>query len=199
MESSQSNIPENLDIGDQLINWNLDAAFKGVFDCRLNTLSVLPFGKTTVTLHKQGISLWSGTNTYPIHRSQIIDLRVISLKKHEKIDKLILPRVMAGSILFGPTGGFLSGISGFGSKSKLKNKHYFVIDFWETHTKSLQTILISNVDRIKIDSFIARYKKEIALNSSLSKERTNFFSCLLVIFIILCIVGIFITILSQSS
>lgn len=154
----------DLKIGQQLTNWGGDCAFDGFYDGRENVISKIPSGKVSVLLHTHGIQIVSGFTFYPIHNSQIISLKKTSHDELAKTDKSVIGRAVVGGLILGPLGAIVGGMSGIGSKEKIINKQYFVINYWDVVTRSAQTILISSTDNIKIDAFIIRYQKESTKN-----------------------------------
>ncbi|MDD2286957.1 MAG: zinc ribbon domain-containing protein [Paludibacter sp.] len=188
-------LPENLDIGKQIVNWAYDAAFNGFFDGRENTLSVIPSGKVMVLLHTHGIRLISGLTFYPIHNSQIISLKTVTQEELVKTDKSVIGRAVVGGLILGPLGAIVGGMSGIGSKEKFINKQYFIINFWDTQTQSAQSILISSTEETKMNAFIIRHAKENSLNISDNREpKPKTMPIWAIIFIILIIISVIILI-----
>ena len=163
-------LPDNLQIGNQITNWAFDAAIEGFFDSRENTLQILPSGKVMVILHTHGIQLMKGLHTYSIHNSQIISLKKTSQEEIVQKQKSVIGRAVVGGIILGPLGAIVGGMSGIGNKEKFINKQYFVINYWDIATKSVQTILISSSKDTAIDAFIARHLKEKELNKTENRE-----------------------------
>ena len=153
-------LPDDLNIGQQITNWSFDAAFEGFYDGRENVVSKIPSGKVNVLLHTHGLAINSGLNFYNIHNSQIISLKTMSQDELAKVDKSVIGRAVIGGLILGPLGAIVGGMSGIGSKEKFINKHFLIINFWDIETKSAQTILISSTEGTKIGAFILRQGKE---------------------------------------
>lgn len=100
-----SNKPEiqfhDLDIGKQIINWKVDAAFKGIIFPKVESpITDIPNGKADIVLHTQGIRIWMGSETnYDIHNSQIISIeRKTTAQNVSKNKSVICRSLIAGSI-----------------------------------------------------------------------------------------------------
>jgi predicted ATP-dependent serine protease len=159
-------LPINLEIGKQIVNWGGNAAFDGVYNQGENLITEIPTGKVKVILHTHGIKVVKGLTTfYPIHNSQIISLKQTSQEELSKTDKSVIGRAVVGGLILGPLGAIVGGMSGIGNKEKLKNKHYLVINYWDKETKSAQTLLISG-NKALINAFIEKNKKEKIINET---------------------------------
>lgn len=152
-------LPANLEIGKQIVNWGGNAAFDGVYNQEENIITEIPTGKVKVILHTHGIEVVKGLTFYPIHNSQIISLKQTSQEELTKTDKSVIGRAVIGGLILGPLGAIVGGMSGIGNKEKLKNKHYLVINYWDKKTKSAQTLLISG-NKALINAFIDKNEKE---------------------------------------
>jgi hypothetical protein len=161
--------PSDLSIGKQIVNWAFDAAFEGFFDGRENVILKIPSGQVNVILFTHGLQITSGLKFYPIHNSQVISLKRTSHEELAKKDKSVIGRAVVGGLILGPLGAIVGGMSGIGSKEKFINKNYFIVNYWDIESKSVQSILISSSETTKIDSFILRQQKEQNLN--LTKNR----------------------------
>lgn len=163
-------LPSDLSIGKQIVNWAFDAAFVGFYDGRENVISKIPSGKVDVILFTHGIQIMSGLQFYQVHNSQIISIKRTSHEELINADKSVIGRAVVGGLILGPLGAIIGGMSGIGSKEKFINKNYFVINFWDAETKSAQTILISSTETTKIDSFILRQQNEHNLNETENRQ-----------------------------
>lgn len=158
-------LPTNLEIGKQIVNWGGNAAFDGVYNHGENLITKIPSGKVKVILHTHGMQVVKGFSFYPIHNSQIISLKQTSQEELSKTDKSVIGRAVVGGLILGPLGAIVGGMSGIGNKEKLKNKHYLVINYWDNETKSAQTLLISG-NKTLITAFIEKNKKEKLINET---------------------------------
>ncbi len=158
-------LPDNLEIGKQIVNWGGNAAFDGYYDQRENLITEIPSGTVKVILHTHGMHIVKGLIFYPIHNSQIISLKQTSQEDLSKTDKSVIGRAVVGGLILGPLGAIVGGMSGIGSKEKIKNKHYLVINYWNKLTKAPQTLLISG-DKTFIQAFITKNEKEKLINET---------------------------------
>ena len=158
-------LPTNLEIGKQIVNWGGNAAFDGVYNQGENLITEIPSGKVKVILHTHGLKVVKGLTFYPIHNSQIISIKQTSREELSKSDKSVIGRAVVGGLILGPLGAIVGGMSGIGSKEKLKNQHYLVINYWDKETKSAQTLLISG-DKTLINAFIKKHEKEELINET---------------------------------
>ncbi|MBN2893516.1 MAG: zinc-ribbon domain-containing protein [Bacteroidales bacterium] len=158
-------LPANLEIGKQIVNWGGNAAFDGEYRQNENVVTEIPSGKVKVILHTHGLQVVKGLTFYPIHNSQIISIKQTSRDELIRTDKSVIGRAVVGGLVLGPLGAIVGGMSGIGSKEKLKNKNYLVINFWDKETKAAQTILVSG-DKTLISAFIKRHEKEKTINKT---------------------------------
>ncbi len=100
-----SNKPEiqfqDLDIGKQIINRKIDAAFEGIIFPKVeSSITDIPNGKASIFLHTQGIRIWMESKTnYDIHISQIIRIeRKTTVQNVSQTKSVIWRALMAGSI-----------------------------------------------------------------------------------------------------
>ena len=161
-------LPENLDIGELMVDLEGDGTLDGHFDYQENVMRKLPEGTVRLHLHTHGLKIFRGlSGMYDIHNSQIINLQQTSgeaLSKTEK--KSVVGRAVVGGLLLGPVGAVVGGMSGLGgTKEKIINKDYLVINYWDVETKTPQTLLISG-KKEKISAFINRLEKEKELDKN---------------------------------
>jgi len=158
-------LPTNLEIGKQIVNWGGNAAFGGVYNQGENLITEIPSGKVKVILHTHGLQVVKGLVFYPIHNSQIISIKQTSREELSKTDKSVIGRAVVGGLILGPLGAIVGGMSGIGSKEKLKNQHYLVVNYWDKETKAAQTLLIGG-DKTLIHAFIKKHEKEKIINET---------------------------------
>ncbi len=156
-------LPVNLEIGKQIVNWGGNAAFDGEYNQNENVVKEIPSGKIKVILHTHGLQVVKGLTFFPIHNSQIISIKQTSRDELIRTDKSVIGRAVVGGLILGPLGAIVGGMSGIGSKEKLKNQNYLVINFWDKETKAAQTLLVSG-DKTLISAFISRHEKEKSIN-----------------------------------
>ena len=159
--------PDDLRIGREIIDCNLDSFFDGFFDEEWSTLDgILPTGKAIVILHTHGLRIAVDDVTYDIHNSQIISIDKESSSELRQEYKSNLGRVLPGGMLMGTRGVILGGLSSIEARSKRVPIQYVSINFWDVDSKTPQTILISCEKDEPVDEFINRQKAENALNIS---------------------------------
>jgi len=181
-------LPADLSIGKQIINWSNDAFFSGFFDPRENSISKIPGGKVSVLLFTHGIRIDSKSQNYEIHNAQIICLKTASHEDLVKYDKSVVGRAMLGGLILGPLGALVGGMSGIGSKEKFVKKYYFIINYWDIETRIAQAIIISTENNSRIESFILRQQKEQSLNHNENRQpKPNTPPVLLIISIVIVI------------
>lgn len=158
-------LPTNLEIGKQIVNWGGDAGFEGEYSQSENVITKIPSGKVNVILHTHGLQIVKGITFYSIHNSQIISIKQTSQEELSQTDKSVIGRAVVGGLILGPLGAIVGGMSGIGSKEKIKNQHYLVINYWDKTTKTAQTLLIKG-DKLSISSFVERHQKEQLINET---------------------------------
>lgn len=60
---------------------------------------------------------------------KIIDARIMTEKEISESNKSVIGRAVVGSLLLGPLGGIVGGMSGIGSKKKETNKTFMIITY----------------------------------------------------------------------
>ncbi len=111
--------PDDLRIGREIIDCNLDSFFDGFFDEEWSTLDgILPTGKAIVVLHTHGLRIAVDDVTYDIHNSQIISIDKESSSELRQEYKSNLGRVLPGGMLMGTRGAILCGLSSIETWSK---------------------------------------------------------------------------------
>jgi len=119
--SFRPNLSDDLSIGSQVVNWFGDASIKGYFDPLLNSDQNIPEGKGNLLLHKKGIRVLGSlfAPTVDLHFSQLINIECVPRSKIYESDKSVIKRAVVGTILIGPLGGIVGGMSGIGSKKNI--------------------------------------------------------------------------------
>ncbi len=189
-------LPNNLEIGKQIVNWGGDAGFDGIFDSKENTINELSSGKIKVILHTHGIQLMQGLTFYSIHQSQIISLKQTSQEELVKKGRSVVGRAVVGGLILGPLGAIVGGMSGIGDNEQLKNKHYLIINFWDEISRTAQTFLISG-DKKLITSFIGRFEEEKLKNASEGRvAEKETISPLTIIVLVIIVISVLVMILT---
>lgn len=156
-------LPTILNAGKQIVNWGFDAGLEGGYYYSENVVHEIPEGDVKIALHTNGVCIWKGTAFYYISDQQIINISTATEDQIMTESKSIIGRAIVGGLILGPLGAVIGGMSGVGSKQKLKGKYYLIINFWDLMSQSAQTLLIST--KIKPDRFIDRYKEERTKNN----------------------------------
>jgi Domain of unknown function (DUF4352) len=156
-------LPNDLSIGERIVRWSGDTAFSGEFRPEDNIIRTINLGGVKVYLHKFGInitnhSLLVYTSALEIHNTQIISIDFASQSDLLRQDKSVIGRAVVGSLLMGPLGTIVGGMSGIGTKSAAVNS-FLVINYWDKFTKQAQTILIRGKDT-EIGTFVGGWNTE---------------------------------------
>lgn len=157
-------LPTIMKVGKQIVNWGLDAGLDGGYYYSENVIKEIPEGDVKIILHTNGICIMKGTAIYYLSDQQIIKLSTATEEQIMTESKSVIGRAIVGGLLLGPLGAVVGGMTGIGSKQKLKGKYYLVINFWDVCSQSPQTILIST--KSKPDRFIDRYNEERTKNNT---------------------------------
>ena len=161
--------PTDLSIGGQIMNWGGDAAFSGDFRPEDNVVRTITPGGVKVILHYSGINITNGlySSEMELHNSQIISTEFADTSKLLSQDKSVIGRAVVGGLLMGPMAMIIGGMSGIGTKNKMINSGYLVINYWDRFTKQAQTILIRGDEPDEIRALVGR------LNTERSKVQTS--------------------------
>lgn len=88
--------------------------------------------------------------------NKVTDVGVATEKEITEKDKSVIGRAAVGTLLMGPLGGIIGGISGVGSKKKQKDLRVAVINYDDK-----QIVLLGNSFSIGMDATIKRLDKHI--------------------------------------
>ncbi len=102
----------------------------------------------------------SWANLLTIHDSQIISFKSITRGELVAKDKSVIGRAVVGSLIMGPLGAVIGGMTALSPTESIKDISYLIINYWDKDTKSVQTLLLRS-DKDKIQSFIAAYNKPV--------------------------------------
>lgn len=80
--------------------------------------------------------------------SQITNAEVLSEKEIIEKSKSVVGRAAAGTILLGPLGGIVGGMSGIGDKKKSKTSYYFIINYISSTDNEVKAIRFKVIDII---------------------------------------------------
>lgn len=181
-------LPNNLSIGKQVPNWGDDAVLKGVYYYFENVVKKIPEGAVRVYIHTHGLEIEGGFEFYRIHNSQIINLEKTTENELIKMDKSVIGRAVVGGLILGPLGAIIGGISGIGTKEKISEKNYLIINFWDLETRTAQTLLIRCSANPIL--FINRYKKEKEKNQLTGRQaEANSIPAWMIVCIVIILIG----------
>lgn len=172
--------PEDLSIGSHIsLNafWKGEyGIFQGYFDDKENFVKIVPSSKVSIYLNNNGIAICKfSVPQMTIHKSQIISFKQTDQEELFVLQKSVIERAVVGTLFFpfiGPIGAIAGGMSGLGSKEKIIKKDYLVINYWDTETRTPQTILISG-EKDKIKTFIEKATKITDKSQPHAPKRSN--------------------------
>ena len=181
-------LPNNLDIGEMKGFESFGLTFDGELENKINETILL--GNVTVISHEHGFRIENDLAKYDIHDSQIINMKIATHKEIEKIDKSIVGRGLIGGLILGPAGLILGGMTGLKTSEKSIEKNYFIINYWDIHTKEIQTILISG-EQEDMDPLI-KYHNETTenINEYLDSKKISTSTAWLIFILIIIILAI---------
>ena len=139
--------PTVINVGQQVVNWTMDAAAECFYEEEYNTLKYLKSGKGNIYVYTNGICIDLLYSKLLLSFDQIIDMRYSSYEKiiTERKSKSVIGRAAVGGILLGPVGAVVGGLSGLGS-TDISNKRIkaeaIAIEFWDVYTHKRQIIAI---------------------------------------------------------
>jgi hypothetical protein len=155
-------IPDDLSIGQVRANWGFNN-IKAIYRQNINTIRTIEPGEKLIAFHEFGISIASSlidVKAYCIHFSQILDCQYTdepSLIKYVEKEKSVIGRALVGTLLAGPIGAIVGGISGVGTK-KIGEFDFLIINFWnvsETTISPQSLILGGNNKKKQFERFTA--------------------------------------------
>lgn len=188
------NFPSDLRIGQQITNWGFDSALKAIYSEQLSTLKgILPSGTADVLLHSHGLRIMIGLRIYDIHNLQIISIVKTSSAELSQVNKSVVGRAVLGGVILGPIGAIVGGISGIGTKSELVVNQYMAINYWDTNTRTPQTIILTCDNKQNVEGFTLRQKREDTINHSENRiaeqEHTPIWAIFCILVIIFSLLG----------
>ena len=101
-----------------------------------------------------------GFNAINIHASQII--HASSTTKEEVVQKSVIGRAAVGTLLFGPLGGVVGGMSGL--STKLKDYYLLSLFFFDVYKHTTQTLLMVSKHDLKEFADKLNSKKSASVN-----------------------------------
>lgn len=157
---ARPDIPKNLSIGSQVVNWHGDAFIQGF--CTADEASRgIPEGKAELFVHKRGLKLMAGATTLKqLHYSQVLGIGYVARTSNQVIQKSVVKRAVVGALLLGPVGAVVGGASGIGTK-KESYKGFIVIDYWDTVEDSALRVMLAVNDDKTAQKLCAKVSKEV--------------------------------------
>lgn len=152
-------LPTVMNVGKQIVNWGMDAAIqKAYYVQEINHTRYIGEGEVLITAHTNGICISGGMQFFYLAHEQIIDMKFIRHSQLTTENKSVIGRAVVGGLLLGPLAAVVGGMSGIGTKVKSLGEYLFVINFWDTFTHQVQTLLICTP--YEAYNFIERVEKE---------------------------------------
>jgi hypothetical protein len=100
--------------------------------------------------------------------SQITNAEVLSEKEIIEKSKSVVGRAAAGTILLGPLGGILGGMSGIGDKKKSKTSYYFIVNYMSSTDNEIKVI------RFKVMDIIPKVTNELRKRINIEEAKVNY-------------------------
>lgn len=158
--------------------------------------SDLRTGAAELKLHERGLSVICRTKEVRISNKHVISIRVEDDEFLSEESKSVLGRAVVGGLLLGPAAAIVGGLSGLGTKQKVKKCSLLIVQFWNTKTRAKDTLVfsVSQSNRFLLDGFLAAYqaakkgKEELKLVIAEKKNR-EFSGCIIILLIIVLIFG----------
>jgi len=167
-------LPINLNIGSQIVNFGGDAVLEGTFERNENVVANIKSGKVRLLLHTNGIQITGSfyVSLLAIHNRQLISVKQTTSAELVKIDKSVIGRAAVGALILGPLGAVVGGMSGIGNKEKVQDISYLVLNYWDVLSKKAQTILIRSNPK-SISKFIRKWNEVKGPNPTI-EQKNNF-------------------------
>ena len=157
-------LPSNLGIGSQIVNWGGDAHVSINYQGKENFKSISN-GDCSITLHQYGICISQYFNEIKINRAQIVD--IFTYKDNYLTNGNVIGNAIIGGILFGGVGAVVGGMSGV---QKQATGTFLAITYWDTELK--QKVTVSFLAKQDTTKFINRVKCEL-INIPESMKKSN--------------------------
>ena len=146
-------LPTNLGIGSQVVNWGGDAYLSVNYQGKENFKSI-SYGDCTIYLHQYGIRITQLTNEIKINRAQIIDIFTYNEEHLSNGD--VLGNAIVGGLLFGGVGAIVGAISGTQKQTLSK---FIGITYWDVELR--KKVTVSFLVKQDTTKFINRAKSDL--------------------------------------
>lgn len=146
-------LPHNLGIGPQVVNWTDGAAIQVKFQGKDNFKNI-ENGDCNIYVHKYGIRISQMLYDVKIHRSQIVE--IFTFNDDYLTDNKVVSKAIIGGILFGGIGAVVGGLSGV---QKQTNGKFIGITYWDTELK--QKVTVSFLAKEPVNIFMNRIKNDL--------------------------------------
>lgn len=100
-----------------------------------------------------------------LNLNKVTDVGVATEKEITEKSKSVIGRAAVGTLLIGPLGGIIGGMSGLGNKKKEKDLRVAVINYDDK-----QIVLLGNKFSIGMDGFFKQLSKQIQNSNSSSQD-----------------------------
>lgn len=134
-------LPEDLDIGNKIRDWGKTAEFNGIYHQIGHFTTNIPNGKISVSLHNKGIRIKGGSNSYDIHKSQIIRIDRTPSEQIFTTNKSIIGRALIIGVICAVIGFYITYIWG-----------QIVVDKWinMNDNNDFVTSILSTISIVKL-------------------------------------------------
>jgi RNA polymerase subunit RPABC4/transcription elongation factor Spt4 len=154
----------NVEIGKQIVNWLGTHEIKGYCSSEENPEVGIPDGKVRLTHHKCGVRLSQasglvGPTLKDIHFSQFLSIEYVARSRVYESGKSVIKRAAVGSLILGPLGAAVGGMSGIGMKQE-RFKGYIILNFWGVAQNYPLSIMIALNNDSAARDFCALMKEE---------------------------------------
>ncbi len=136
-------LPDGYTIGTPNTNWGGISQFNAKFNVDENSNKTLKTGSITIRIHPGGISISDSIFHDPleIHFKHIINIDEASGEEIIQKKGSVIGRAVVGTVLLGPVGAIVGGLSGIGHK-KYKKLHFLIINYWNPTNKTPDLLIL---------------------------------------------------------
>lgn len=115
-----------------------------IYTCTIDDSSYAPssmtIGSVVLHFHQFGLCFFQNLKSFYIHNSQIINLNVETSETVK--NKSVIGRAAVGTLLLGPFGGIIGGLSGLGNKTK--TTFFLFLDYFDVYSHNIKSVIISS-------------------------------------------------------
>lgn len=137
-----------------------------LYNCNINDSSYAPssmsIGAVVLHLHEFGLCFFQNFKSFYIHNSQILNINVETSETVK--NKSVIGRAAVGTLLLGPFGGIIGGISGLGNKTK--TTFILFLDYFDVYSHNIKTVIISSKEDLNPLASEFKYKSKKTIGNS---------------------------------